>query len=287
MPSLEQPSGTKRFVHSSRCAQFLWKWKCQYIENITCKTGFRNCQPCKAKLLSVTTSYRFLTDYTCTSAAGTLDVIQGNFLSRKAFWSSYLCDGIMCTKIRVQIWIKPLSEICGFLAVKGEHNRILAHMPRTSVRSSAGCQHQSVHHSLPTPFHNTEQIKPHSTGMSPTNQYRASKSKCSRRMKCPHWLAAAPVPIDTWEISSRWHWWCITPVAERQLMTFCRLGQHSPEQLRPGGQRQTRSGRPPSRSSSCSSKWPQAISRETELDLIHASQPLQYDPFSFDLEKSH
>lgn len=104
-------------------------------------------------------SHSFCTDYTCTSAAETLEVIQGNFVSGKAFWSPYLCDGIMCTKIRVQIWIKPLSEICGFLAVKGEHNRILAHMPCTSARSSAGCQHQSVHHSPPTPFHNTEQKK--------------------------------------------------------------------------------------------------------------------------------
>lgn len=86
----------------------------------------------------------------------TLEVIQGNFENRKAFWSSYLCDGIMCPEIRVQIWIKTMSEFCGFLAVKGEHNRIVAHMPCTSARSPASCQHQSVHRYSLTPFfHNT------------------------------------------------------------------------------------------------------------------------------------
>lgn len=168
-------------------------------------------QPCAAQR-----SLSFCPDYTCTSAAETLEVIQGNFGTGKAFWFPYLCDGIMSTKIRAQIWIKPLSEICGFLAVKGEHNRILAHMPCTSARSSAGCQHQSVHHSPPTPFHNTEHEKknPLSIGESPTNQWWRSKSRRSRRMKCPHWLAAvlwssqrSPL-INTWEISSR------------QLLTF-------------------------------------------------------------------
>lgn len=43
----------------------------------------------------------------------------------------------------------------------------------------------------------------------PTNRWRGSESRRSRRMKCPHWLAAPlwsplhSLPIDTWEISSR------------------------------------------------------------------------------------
>lgn len=62
-------------------------------------------------------------------------------------------------KLRVQIRLDRLSEICGFLAVKGAHNRILTHMLCTSTRSSECCQRQSVHHSPPTPFHNTHQRK--------------------------------------------------------------------------------------------------------------------------------
>lgn len=148
---------------------------CQLAENRISRAGFNNfkCQLYKAKLSNAMKSptatwntkishfFFFFPQITRvrTSAAETLEVIQRNFLSGKSFWSPYLCDGIICTEIRVQIWIKPLSEICGFLAVKGEHNRILAHMPCTSARSSAGCQHQSVHHSPPTPFHNREHTK--------------------------------------------------------------------------------------------------------------------------------
>lgn len=111
-------------------------------------------------------------------------------------------------KLRVQIRIQRLSEICGFLAVKGGHNRILAHMLCTSTRSSECCQRQSVHHSPPTPFHNTHQKK-NRMRVRPTNRWPGSESRRSRRMKCPHWLAAPlgsplhSLPIDTWEISSR------------------------------------------------------------------------------------
>lgn len=121
-------------------------------------------------------SYNFCTDYTCTSVSETLEVIQGNFVREKAFWSPYLCDGIKCSEIRVQIWIKPLSKICGFLAVKGEHNRILAHMPCTSVRSSAGCQYRSVHHS-------THSFSKHRTEKKISPQYQSEPNQSVLRIK--------------------------------------------------------------------------------------------------------
>lgn len=153
-------------------------------------------------------SHNFCTDYTCTSVAETLEVIQGNFVSEKAFWSPYLWDGIKCSEIRVQIWIKPLSKICGFLAVKGEHNRILAHMPCTSARSSAGCQYQSVHHS-------THSFSNHRTKKS--SQHRDEPNQSVLRLEkqtfkenemppligCNALVSPPPQPIDNWEISSR------------------------------------------------------------------------------------
>lgn len=161
-----------------------------------------------------------------TSTAETLEVIQWNFVSGKSFWSPYPCDGIICTEIRVQIWIKPLSEICGFLAVKGEHNRILAHMPCTSARSSAGCQHQSVHHSPPTPFHNREHTKKKIIITVPewdNQSVGRIKKQTFKENEMPPLIGRSALPpapplhsrpIDTWEISSRhyWHWWCITAV---------------------------------------------------------------------------
>lgn len=99
----------------------------------------------------------------------------------------------MCTEIRTQIRIKLPGKICRFLAVKGEHNRILTHMSHTSARSSAGCRQQSVHRSTPTPFHNTQHTHKSSTvsGAIPTNQWQGSKGRRSRRMKCPPLIGCA------------------------------------------------------------------------------------------------
>lgn len=153
----------------------------------------------------------------------------------------YIYDGIMCTEIRVQIWIKPLSEICGFLAMRGEHNRILAHMPCTSARSSAGCQHQSVHHSPPTPFHNTEQKK-----KKKSQQYRSKarpisgedqkadvQGEWNARIDWPHCFGSPPAQSSNRYLRDKQPsaWWCITTVAARRLMTSCCLGQVSPEQF--------------------------------------------------------
>lgn len=85
-------------------------------------------------------------DYTCTSAAETLEVIQGNFVSEKAFWSSYRCDGITCPEIRVQIRINPLSEICGFLATQQDSRTYAIHIrEKLSRLPTPKCSSLSTH----------------------------------------------------------------------------------------------------------------------------------------------
>lgn len=109
-------------------------------------------------------------------------------------------------KIRVQIGIKPQSEICGFLAVKGEHNRILAHMLCTSARSWECCQHQVFVTLLPLPF--IIQTRKENTRVRPIaveDQKAAVQGEWNALIDWPHHFGSPlhSLPIDTWEISSR------------------------------------------------------------------------------------
>lgn len=202
-------------------------------------------------------------------------------------------------KLRVQIWIKPLSEICGFLAVKGEHNRILAHMPCTSARSSECCQRQSVHHSPPTPFHNTDQKKTetHSIRVRPTNRRWGSESRRSRRMKCPHWLAAPlwsplhSLPIDTWEISSRQRLILVIYsrrgcVATDEFLSSCSWLTRATRPARQGQSRTDRPAPPPRSDSLKPASQPPVVKPNRPLFLLIISyiiRPSSFDWLTFDL----